>query len=168
MHWLELPGSLHVLSNPFIILLAMALYAVEFVADKIPVVDNFWDTAHTFIRPVAAGGMGLLAASHLGPVVQAAAGLVGGSIAASSHLTKATARVAVNTTTPSGTNAAVSLGEDGLVAVVLFFVIRHPVIASITVILLVAFSIWFLIKMFRFLKRVLFGKPSAKSAVIDV
>ncbi len=67
---LPLPGELDVLKNPLIIGLAVLLYAVEFVADKVPYVDSFWDSFHTVIRPGAAAVMGAMAGTDLGPIAQ--------------------------------------------------------------------------------------------------
>jgi hypothetical protein len=155
MHWVNLPGNMDALANPLIILVAVVMYAVEFVADKIPFFDSLWDTAHTFIRPVGGAALGYMASSHVGPAVQIPVALLTGAVSLNSHLTKATSRVAINSTTPPGTNSVASVAEDASVFGALYLVINHPVIASILVILFIAFSIWFLRKMFRFLKKAL-------------
>lgn len=163
MHWITLPGSMKVLSNPLIILVACVLYAVEFVADKIPFVDSAWDAIHTFIRPFGAAALGYMAASNASPAVQIPIALIMGTVAMDSHLTKATARVAINSTAP-GANAIASVTEDAAVFGALYLVIRHPVITSIVVIGFIFFSIWFLSTMFKFLKKVLrfiFGTRAA-------
>ncbi len=164
MHWISLPGNMDVLGNPLIILVAGAMYIVEFVADKIPFFDNLWDSAHTFIRPTGGALLGYMASVHMGPAVQIPVALLTGSVSLSSHLAKATSRVAINSTTPPGTNSVASVGEDASVCGVLYLVIKHPIIAAIVIILLIALSIWVLIKMFKFLKKVLgfFFRPSAK------
>src|ERR1700675_3548364 len=52
---LDLPAGLLVISSWWVIVASGALFAVEFVADKIPVFDLFWNALHTFVRvPVAA------------------------------------------------------------------------------------------------------------------
>jgi hypothetical protein len=155
MHWINLPGNMNALSNPLIILVAVVMYIVEFVADKIPFFDSVWDTAHTFIRPAGGAVLGYMASSHMGPAAQIPIALLTGAVSLSSHLTKATSRVAINTTTPPGTNAVVSVGEDASVFGAIYLIIKHPIITAILVILFIAFSIWFLGKMFRFLKKVL-------------
>jgi hypothetical protein len=153
MHWITLPGSMKVLSNPLIILVAILMYVVEFAADKIPYVDSIWDSVHTFIRPAGGAALGYMAAANVGPAVQIPVALVTGAVAMDSHLTKATARVAINSTAP-GTNAIASITEDVAVLGILYLIIKHPVISAVVVILFIAFSIWFLITMFRFLKKV--------------
>ncbi|MDD4183240.1 MAG: DUF4126 domain-containing protein [Candidatus Omnitrophica bacterium] len=167
MHWINLPGNMDVLANPFIIIIAILLYVVEFVADKIPAVDSIWDTIHTFIRPVGGAALGYMALANAGPVFQIPVALLTGTVSLDSHLTKATSRVAINSTTIPGTNAVVSVAEDASVFGVLYLVINHPIITSIVVILFIIFSIWFLTKMFKFLKKVLrfiFGSEETPAA----
>lgn len=154
MHWISLPGDMNVLANPLIILLALGMYAVEFVADKIPFFDSLWDTIHTIIRPAGAAAMGYMSTVHWGPEAQIPVALLTGAVALNSHLTKATARVAINSTPVPFANSVASVTEDSAVFGVLYLIIKHPIIAAILVILFIAFSIWFLIKMFRFLKKV--------------
>jgi hypothetical protein len=161
MHLLSLPENLKIISNPAVILIAALLYGIEFIADKIPFVDNIWDSVHTLIRPAGGATLGYLAAAPMGPTAQIPLALLTGAIAASAHLTKATSRVAINSTPIPGTNIIASLGEDASVGLMLFFVIKHPIIALMIVTLLILFAIWFLGKMFRFLKKVFgfsFGK----------
>jgi len=154
-NWIDLPGNMEVISNPLIILLAIVLYGVEFFADKIPFVDSAWDSVHTFVRPLGGAALGYMAMANSGPVAQTAVALVSGSIAMDSHLTKATARVAINTSPEPVTNSVASVTEDVSVAGVLFLIVKHPIIAAIAVVLFILFSIWFLKKMFRFLRKVL-------------
>lgn len=155
LHWIHLPGTMATLGNPLIILLAAVMYVIQFVADKIPVVDHVWDTIHTFIRPAGGALLGFMASAHLGPAFQIPVALMSGAVSLDSHLTKATSRVAINSTTPPGTNAVASVAEDASVCGILYLIIKHPIITAIVVILCIAFSIWFLMKMFKFMKRVL-------------
>jgi len=160
MHWLTLPGDTQILAHPLVIGVAIALYAVEFVADKIPYFDSVWDSIHTFIRPVGGAALGFLAMADTGPALQYSVGLVTGAIALDSHLTKATTRAAINTSPEPVSNSVASVTEDCCVVGVMYLIIKHPIITCIVVIAFIAFSIWFLIKMFRFLKRV-FGKTDS-------
>ncbi|HRZ66680.1 MAG TPA: DUF4126 domain-containing protein [Candidatus Omnitrophota bacterium] len=155
MHWIDLPGNMDVLSSPLIILAAAAMYVVEFVADKVPFFDSLWDTAHTFIRPAGGIALGFMATAGMGPEAQIPIALLTGAVSLDSHLTKSASRAAINTTTPPGTNAVASVAEDASVFGVLYLIIKHPVITAILVILFIIFSIWFLRKMFRFVKKVL-------------
>jgi hypothetical protein len=153
--WVELPGKLDVLSHPLVILVALLLFAVEFFADKIPYVDSAWDSAHTFIRPAGAALLTFMALSDLDSnAIQLSGALLGGTVALDSHLTKATTRVAINTSPEPFTNIAASTAEDGLVIGVLWLIFTHPVIAAVLVISFIVFSIWFLNLMFRFMKKI--------------
>ena len=152
--WITLPGDLDVISHPLVIAVAAGLYTIEFVADKIPLVDSTWDTIHTAIRPAGGAALGYMAMAGAGPAVQLPVALLTGAVSADSHLTKATTRAAINTSPEPVTNSVASVTEDVAVVGVLFLIMRHPVIAAVLVILFVLFSIWFLKKMFRFLKLV--------------
>ncbi|MBF0216969.1 MAG: DUF4126 domain-containing protein [Candidatus Omnitrophica bacterium] len=147
---IHLPGSLSVLENPIVILAALGLLVVEFLADKVPYVDSAWDSVHTFIRPGAAAAMGYMGSSAASEPVQVALGLLCAAVALDSHLTKATARVAINTSPEPFSNIITSFSEDGMVLLAIYMAVRHPVIAGIAVILFVLFSIWFIGMMFRF------------------
>ncbi|MBU4343477.1 MAG: DUF4126 domain-containing protein [Candidatus Omnitrophica bacterium] len=157
MNILSLPGDLEAISNPFIIGIAIAMYLVEFFADKIPLVDSAWDSIHTFIRPIGGAALSYMAMADMGPVAQIPAALLSGTIAMDSHLTKATARAAINTSPEPFTNSIASVSEDAMVVGVIWMIVKHPIIAGIAVILFVLFSIWFLKMMFRFVKKI-FGR----------
>jgi hypothetical protein len=120
----RLPGDLTVLSHGWIIGLAAALYVIEFVADKIPVVDSAWDAVHTFVRVPAGAILAASAFADFDSSVRVAALLVGGGLALGSHGGKAATRVAVNTLAP-GAGAVVSVAEDavavGSTALMTFF-----------------------------------------------
>ena len=152
--FVDLPGNMDAISHPLIIGAAILMFAVEFFADKIPVVDSAWDSIHTFIRPVGGAMMGYMAMAEMGPVAQIPVALLTGAVAADSHLTKATTRVAINTSPEPITNSVASVTEDGLVIGVLYLIAKHPIIAGISVIAFIIFSVWFLKIMFRFVKKV--------------
>ena len=151
----ELPGEMSMLSHPAVIAVAVFMFSVEFLADKIPLVDSAWDSVHTFIRPLGGSILGYMAMAEMGPVIQLPVALLTGAVSADSHLTKATARVAINTSPEPITNFIASITEDLLVIAALYLIIRHPVIAAVCVIAFIVFSIWFLKVMFRFVKKVL-------------
>lgn len=151
----DLPGKLEVISHPLVILVALLLFVVEFFADKVPYVDSAWDSVHTFIRPAGAAVLTFMAVSDMNSqAAQLSIALLSGTIALDSHLTKATTRVAINTSPEPFTNIGASVSEDALVIVALWLVAKHPVIAGVLVIAFLVFSIWFLKTMFRFLKKV--------------
>ncbi len=137
---IHLPPPMNALSQDWVIGVALALFAIEFVADKIPYFDNLWDAIHTFIRvPVGAGLAAGFFADQAGPW-QALMAVVGGALALQSHGTKASARLAVNASPEPLSNWALSLGEDILVALLLWMAASHPYITlAILAVLVVVF-----------------------------
>lgn len=152
---IHLPQSLHVLSHPVILVVAVVLYLVEFLADKIPYVDTVWDAIHTFIRPPAAALLAYSAAGAAPAEWRWAAALLAGSVALASHGTKASARAAVNTTPEPFSNWALSFGEDVLAVWLTWMATVHPVATTVIVIILVALSVFLLFHLFRFARRAL-------------
>lgn len=152
---IHLPQSLHVLSHPVILAVAVVLYLVEFLADKIPYVDTVWDAIHTFIRPPAAGLLAFSAAGAAPAEWRWAAALLAGGVALASHGTKASARAAVNTTPEPFSNWALSFGEDVLAVWLTWMATVHPVATTVIVIVLVAVSLFLLFHLFRFARRAL-------------
>jgi hypothetical protein len=124
---------------------AAAMYAFEFVADKVPYVDTAWDVVSTLIRPFVGGAVGVLIAGDSAAVNDLAGGAVGGTSAFVSHLVKTGTRVAVNTSPEPFTNIAVSLGEDVVVLALTWFAVQHPYIAgsiALTLLLLGLVLLW--------------------------
>jgi hypothetical protein len=146
---IALPPDLMILTDPLIISGAGVMYIIEFFADKIPGVDNGWDTVHTFIRiPLGA----LLAAAAVGdanPSVAIAAALLGGGLAASTHATKAGTRVLINASPEPFTNWFVSLGEDAAVIAGLWAALHYPILFVIFIIFFILLLIWLLPKIWR-------------------
>lgn len=164
MEWIELPGKMESLSHPLVIAIALLIFAVEFFADKIPFVDSAWDSVHTFIRPAGGMVLGYLAMTDAGPALQYPIALLTGVIAMDSHLVKATSRAAINTSPEPVSNIVASTTEDLSVLGAIYLIINHPVVATILVILFIIFSVWFLKKMFRFLKKIFKGKDTEQVA----
>ena len=154
MGWINLPGDLKVISNPLIFTLAGLVYAVEFFADKIKFVDSIWDSVQTFIRPAGGAALGYLASSGLGPVAQIPIAMLTGGVSLTSALTKAGARVAINASPEPVSNVATSTAEDGISVFVLYMIVKHPVIATIIIAALIALTVWLMIKLFGFVKKV--------------
>ena len=152
--WVELPGGLAILQHPWVLAASGAMFAVEFVADKIPGVDTVWDAIQTFVR-IPAGAA--LAAGVFGGMDSAAwttvAAIVGGSLAATSHLTKAGTRAAANTSPEPFSNMALSVSEDLGIAGLMWLVLSYPLIALAIVIALVLLALWLLPKLVRFITR---------------
>lgn len=117
---------------------AAFLYAMEFVADKIPLIDSGWDAISTAIRPTAGAVIGVLLAGDATSLEQAVMGVVGGGTALASHLVKAGSRLAVNSSPEPASNIAVSVGEDLAVLGVVWYAVEHPrAAAAIAAVLLV-------------------------------
>lgn len=140
----RLPGSLDVLANEWVIGVAAVLFVVEFLADKIAYVDTVWDAVHTFIRIPAGASLAAAAFADIHPAAQAVAFLIGGSIAFSAHGAKTATRFAVNHSPEPVSNAAVSLGEDGLAAAGVGIMVWLPAIAILFVALATGTAFFFL------------------------
>ena len=153
----NLPHGLALLEHPWVLAASGFMFCVEFFADKIPGVDTVWDFVHTFIR-IPAGAA--LAASVFGDSPAAAtfaAAILGGSLAAGSHFAKAGGRAVINTTPEPFSNWAASFGEDLAVGTVLWLAFAHPIAALVVLLCLVAFTIWLIPKIWRFIRK-LFGR----------
>jgi hypothetical protein len=144
--WVSLPEQYRVFDNDFIIGAALVLYVVEFFADKIPWLDSLWDGVHTLIRPV---GGALIAVTTLGdasPGVEGLVALLGGALAASSHLTKAGTRAVANASPEPFSNWILSISEDIFVVGLGFLALRHPLAAAavviVGVVLIMIFAAW--------------------------
>ncbi len=163
---IQLPGNLSILAHPVVLGLAIVFYLVEFAADKIPYFDTVWDMLHTFIRPSAAAVLAFSAMGDVPEVWRWGAGLVAGSIALTSHGTKATTRAAANTSPEPISNWLLSLAEDGLAIFLAWLAATHPYATITLVIILLALSIVVLITMFRFFRYAfnrLFRRPLKSS-----
>jgi hypothetical protein len=152
---LHLPQSLQVLSHPWVLGVAIALYLIEFFADKIPYFDTIWDAIHTFIRPPAAALLAFAAAGGAAPEWRWAAALLAGGVALTAHGTKASARAAVNTSPEPFSNWFLSFGEDILAVWLTWMATAHPLATTIIVVALVALSAFLLYHLFRFARRAL-------------
>jgi hypothetical protein len=106
------------------------MFAMEFVADKVPYIDSTWDAFSTAIRPTAGAVIGVLLAGDASSLDQAVLGVVGGGTALLSHLAKAGGRLAINSSPEPVTNVAASLTEDALVLGVVWFSLEHPQAAA--------------------------------------
>ena len=152
--WVDLPPGLAVLAHPLVLAASGFMCLVEFFADKIPAVDSLWDAVHTLIR-IPAGAA--LAASVFGDSSSAtmlAAAILGGTLAAGSHFTKAGSRVLINTSPEPFSNWATSLTEDVAVGGLLWLAFAHPAVALAVLALLVALVIWLLPRVWRTIGRV--------------
>lgn len=152
--YMELPPDLVVLSDPLVLFAAGFMYLVEFVADKTPGVDTGWDSIHTFIRIPAGAVLAAGAVGDVNTAAQIAAGLVGGTLAAGAHATKAGSRVLINTSPEPFSNWGASLGEDVAVIAGLWTALHYPVVFLVLLALFILLMIWLLPKLWRSIKRV--------------
>ena len=164
--WVPLPTGLQLLQQPVVLIASGVMVAVEFLADKVPLIDSIWDAVHTVIRipagaALAAGVVGGI--GGVGGVTGDAASwsliaaLAGGTLAATAHATKATARAAVNTSPEPFSNIAVSLLEDGLVVGALWLAYKYPVLFFVALAIVLVLSVALIVMMARFL-RLLFNR----------
>jgi len=151
----HLPASLQVLAHPWVIEIAVALYLIEFFADKIPYVDTVWDTIHTLIRPPAGAILAYASAGAAPAEWRWGAALLAGGVALTSHSTKASTRAAANTIPEPFTNWTLSLGEDVLAVWLSWMAAAHPRATIVIVSALLVLAAFLLFHLFRFLRRAL-------------
>ena len=153
--WIALPVGLQVLQHPAVLLVSGFMLVIEFFADKVPWLDSAWDALHAFIR-IPAGA--LLAAGVFGAdsaAMGVVAGLMGGSLAATSLATKMTTRAAANTSPEPFSNWLLSLFEDGLVVAVVWLATQHPLWFGVALLVMLLVSALLLVVLFKFLRAVL-------------
>ena len=109
-----------------VLIVAGFLYAMEFIADKIPFIDSTWDAISTAIRPTVGAVIGVLLAGDATSLDQAVSGVVGGGTALASHAVKMGSRLAINSSPEPLSNIGASLAEDAAVLSVVWFAIEHP------------------------------------------
>jgi hypothetical protein len=144
--WVALPPQFKVFDNDIVIGAALVMYLVEFFADKIPWVDSVWDAVHTVIRPV---GGALIAVATLGqasPTVEGLAALMGGTLAAGSHFSKAGTRAVANASPEPFSNWILSITEDVFVVGLGILALKFPIVAAVVVVigvvLIAVFAAW--------------------------
>ncbi len=144
-----LPNDLQVLASPWVIGVAAILFALNFLADKIPYVDSINDMLQTFVRVPAGALLAYGAAGGLGPEAAAIAGLLGGTLAAGTHVAKTGTRALINTSPEPFSNVAASLAEDVGVVGGLALAIAHPITFLCLLAVFVALLAWLLPKLLR-------------------
>lgn len=121
-----LPGSLAGLSSWWVIIVALTLMVVEFVASLVPAVASAWDTLHSLVRPPAAAALAAATAWHGDPAFVLVAALVGGTLAVTTHTTKLGLRYAVDMSPEPISNGVISTAELGFVTTIVLAVWQHP------------------------------------------
>ncbi len=127
MGWLGLPEHLAVLQNPLVLGASGFMTVVEFGADKLPWLDSLWDAVHTFIRIPAGAGLAAAVFGSSDASISVAAAILGGTIAAGTHLAKAGGRAAINTSPEPFSNWMASFTEDSMVPAGLWLAVAHPI-----------------------------------------
>jgi len=144
--WVTLPEQYRVFDSDLIIGAALTMYVVEFFADKIPWVDSIWDAMHTVIRPLGGAVIAIQTLGEASPGTEALIGLLGGSLAAGTHFTKAGTRAVANTSPEPFSNWILSLAEDVFVVSLGFVALKYPLIAAgvvlTGVVLMAIFAAW--------------------------
>lgn len=153
--YLHLPEPLLVLRHTWVLAAAGIMTVGEFLADKVPAFDSFWDALHTFIRIPAGAFLAWGAMGDATPAAQMAAAIVGGLITSGTHLAKSGGRAAINTSPEPFTNWTASASEDGLVLGGLWLAIAHPLAFLVALVLFLGLVAWLLPKLFRFVARML-------------
>ena len=162
--WVDLPGQFRVFDNDIVIGAAIVMYIIEFVADKIPWVDSIWDGVHTVIRPIGGALIAVATLGHASPAVQGLVALLGGSLAAGTHLTKAGTRAVANASPEPFTNWLLSLSEDAFVVGLGFVALKYPAVAALVVLMCLTLMVIFAAWIVRAVRRRWRQSPSAVGA----
>jgi hypothetical protein len=158
-----LPPALHSLSSWPVIIVAGLLFALEFVADKIPLFDLLWNALHTFIRVPIAALLAYGATQNLSPAAQLLATVLSGAIALAAHGGKTAVRAAVTPSPEPFSNMALSAGEDVVAVSLTWFATQHPIIATAIVAVLLLTIVFAVRFVFRALKN-LFRRARSRTA----
>lgn len=155
--WVQLPPALHPVESWWVIGAAAALFAVEFVADKIPAFDLIWNALHTFVRVPVAALLGYAASAQLSPQAQMLSAALAGAIALAAHGGKFAVRAAVTPSPEPISNVGLSLGEDVAAIGLTWFATTHPYMAAGVALALVVLTVIAIRLVVRAIKRLFHG-----------
>ena len=147
--WIILPDGLRLLEHPWVLGAAGLRLVLEFIADKVPLLESVWDTEHTFIRIPAGAALAAMVFGGQGVEWQTAMALLGGTLAAGTHFAKAGTRAMINASPEPFSNIAASLGEDLVALTGLWLMFAHPWLMLALLLLLVAVIAWLLPRLWR-------------------
>lgn len=150
--WVDLPTAFRGFDHPVIIGIALAMFVLEFFADKIPWVDTVWDAVHTVIRPLGGALVAVTALGESSTTMQALVALLGGSVAMTTHLSKAGTRAVANTTPEPVSNWTLSIIEDIFAIGFSYVALQYPYLAllvSVVILTIIAMSATFLYRAVR-------------------
>jgi hypothetical protein len=145
--WISLApeyARLEVLADPVVLTVSGILFAMEFLADKIPWVDSAWDAVHTAIRPVGAALLGIMVLGDGNPVFNIVVGLMAAWLGFTTHALKSTVRLQANASPEPVSNIVLSLAEDATVILGLGLIFTHPAVALVVAVILLA-AIWYFV-----------------------
>ncbi|MGH8174338.1 MAG: DUF4126 domain-containing protein [Rhodanobacteraceae bacterium] len=160
--YIDLPQQLGILEHTWVLTASGVMVVGEFLADKVPGFDSVWDAIHTFIRIPAGAFLAWGAMGDATPEAKTAVAILGGLITGGTHLAKSGSRAVINTSPEPISNWTASFGEDGLVLGGLFLAIAHPLVFLVLLVVFLAFVIWLLPKVFRFIGRI-FARLSGRT-----
>lgn len=141
--WVDLPAAFRGFDHPVVIGAALTMYVIEFAADKIPWVDSVWDSVHTVVRPIGGAVVAVTALGESTPAMQALVGLLGGTVAMTTHLSKAGTRAVANTSPEPFSNWLLSITEDLFAIGFSYVALQYPYIgllASVIILTVIALS----------------------------
>lgn len=161
--WVQLPPQFDVFNHDWVIAAALAMYVIEFIADKVPWVDSAWDSVHTAIRPVGGALIAVAAMGETSPALEGLIALAGGTLAAGTHLTKAGTRAVANTSPEPFTNWILSLSEDIFVVGLGFLALQYPVAAFVVVAVLTVLIAIFIAVIVRWARKRWKGTATVRS-----
>jgi hypothetical protein len=150
---LALPEQFQAFEHSWVIGVALAMYAIEFVADKVPWFDSAWDAVHTVIRPLGGAVIAATAVGDVSPSAELVAALLGGSVAMTTHLGKAGTRVAANTSPEPFSNWGLSLAEDVFAVGLTYTALSHPYLALAVAVVVLLALVAFASVLVRFVRR---------------
>ena len=150
--WVDLPSGLAVLSHPLVLAASGIMCLVEFLADKVPGFDSVWDVVQTFVRVPAGAALAAGVFGDSSTAAMLAAAIVGGTLAAGSHLSKAGSRALINTSPEPVSNWTASFGEDVAVGTVLWLAFAHPLVALVVIAFMVLVMLWLIPRVWRMVK----------------
>ena len=148
-HFVVLPDKLDILAHTPVLVVTSLLLVVEFLVDKVPAVDSAWDSVQTFVRVPLGALLAWGVFAHAAPETQAIAAILGGALAAGTHVAKAGTRALANTSPEPFSNWGLSFSEDGVLVLGLWLAFKHPVVFIALLALFVLLLLWLIPKLWR-------------------
>jgi hypothetical protein len=148
-HLAVLPPKLEILAHTQVLVATGVLLVVEFLVDKIPALDSAWDSLQTFVRIPLGALLAWGVFANATPETQAVATILGGALAAGTHIAKAGARAIVNVSPEPVSNWTLSFSEDGVLLIGMWLAFEHPALFVILLVLFVLLLAWLVPKIWR-------------------